>query len=60
MARKYKWQIIKKDEAELLGISIAYPDEAGLLVVDMRSIPSGMCLEEFVDYIQDNGIVLKE
>ena len=35
-------------------------DEEGKIIVDITKIPIGMSIEEFIDFIQENNIVLKQ
>lgn len=52
-----KWKIIDNEKAGELHIG---PVETGTILVDLTKIPRGMSIEEFIDFIQENNIVLKQ
>ena len=52
-----KWKIIDNEKAGELHIK---PVETGTIIVDVTKIPIGMSIEEFIDFIQENNIVLKQ
>ena len=52
-----KWKKGNKEEAGELHIE---PGETGTIIVDITKIPIGMSIEEFIDFIQENNIVLKQ
>ena len=59
MARRKSWEILKKDEAELLRIKILHADEDGFLCINVEDIPNGLSIEDFIDNIIDKGIVIQ-
>lgn len=52
-----KWKIIDNKKAGELHIE---PVETGTIIVDITRIPIGMSVEEFINFIQENKIVLKQ
>ena len=52
-----KWKIVNNERAGELHIE---PVETGTIIVDITKIPIGMSIEEFIDFIQENNIVLKQ
>ena len=52
-----KWKIIDNEKAGELHIKSV---ETGVIIVDVTKIPIGMSIEEFIDFIQENNIVLKQ
>jgi len=58
---KYKWRILKKEEAARLKLELVTIDEdRTLLVINLDDIPQGWELGGFLDFITRNGIVLLE
>ena len=51
-----KWKIINNEKAQELHIE----ELNGALVINLRYIPKGMSIEEYVKFIKENNIVLKE
>ena len=52
-----KWKIVNNEKAGELHIESI---ETGTIIVDITKIPIGMSIEEFIDFIQENNIVLKQ
>ena len=52
-----KWKIVNNKRAGELHIKLV---ENGIIIVDITKIPIGMSIEEFIDFIQENNIVLKQ
>lgn len=54
-----KWTIIDKEKADQLKLRLLEVDSNTLLEINLRHIPSGMTIEDFIKYIQREGIVFK-
>ncbi len=52
------WKIIDEEGARKLGVSIYNAGGNGYLTISLSSIPSGMTIDAFVEYIQEKKIVL--
>ena len=50
-----KWKIVNKKKASELHLETL---DCGLLIINLKSIPAGMYIEEYIKYIQEEGIVL--
>ncbi len=51
-----KYKIINKDKAKVLQIEEL---PLGMISIDMNSIPPGMNIEEYIEFIEKEGIILK-
>lgn len=51
-----RWKIVNKKKGRKLHIS-EIPD--GVLSVDLSYIPNGMTISEYLQFIQDTGIVIR-
>ena len=54
-----KWKIIKKEVGKKLGLHILRAGPECYLEIDILSIPDGMSIPEYINFIQKTGIVLK-
>ena len=50
-----KWKIINNEKAQELHIEVVN----GALVINLRDIPNGMNVDDYIKYIEDENIVLK-
>lgn len=55
-----RWKILDKEKALQLGIEKAIPDDNGIIKINLGSIPREMNIEEFIEFVQKKGIILKE
>jgi len=56
---KFKWKIFKEEEARKLNIQLLKLDEdKAMLLIDLAYIPHGMCIADYLDWIQDTGVAL--
>lgn len=54
----FKWVILKEDEAKKLNLGLVKIDEDKCaLLVDLYKIPAEMTVVEYLDFIEDTGIV---
>lgn len=51
-----EWKIINNEKAQELHIEVV----SGALVINLRDIPDGMSIDEYVKYIKDENIVIKQ
>ena len=54
-----RWKIIDSKRGEEFGIKELEIDPEGLIVLDVLSIPPGMSLERYLEYIEEKGVLLK-
>ena len=52
-----KWKIVNNERASELHIKLV---ENGTIIIDITKIPIGISIEEFIGFIQENNIVLKQ
>lgn len=50
-----KWKIVNRKKASELHLETL---DCGLLIINLKNIPAGMSIEEYIKYIQEKGIVL--
>ena len=50
-----KWKIVNRKKASELHLETL---DCGLLIINLKNIPPGMSIEEYIKYIQEEGIVL--
>lgn len=55
-----KWKIINKEKADYYKLKLLEVGSNTLLEINLTQIPSGMTIDAFVKFIQENGIVLKQ
>lgn len=56
---RFRWVILDKDRADKFNISlIKLDDDKTLLSIDIAFIPQYMSILEYIEWIQDTGIVL--
>lgn len=54
-----KWQILNEEKASEYHLQLISIDEDNIfLTVDLTDIPSGISVPEFIDMIQQTGIVI--
>ena len=54
-----KWQILNEEEANKHHLRLINIDEDNvLLTIDLRNIPNGVTVLDFIDMIQQTGIVI--
>lgn len=53
-----KWKILKPKEAHKLGIRILRAGPERYLEINLFSIPDGMSVVEFINFIERTGVVL--
>ena len=52
--RTMKWKIVDNEKAKELHLE----ELSGILVIDIVNIPSGMSIEEYLDFIQEKNVVI--
>jgi len=52
-----EWKIVDTEKASKLHIGLTSPDEKGFLVIYVSYIPSGMSIEDYIHWIQNEKIV---
>ena len=50
-----KWKIVDRKKASEIHLETL---DCGLLIINLKNIPAGMSIEEYIKYIQEKGIVL--
>lgn len=53
-----KWKILKPKEAHKFGMKILRAGPERYLEIDLCSIPDGMSIDEFIDFVEKAGIVM--
>lgn len=53
--KSLKWKIVNRKKASELHLKTL---DCGLLIINLKNIPAGMSIEEYIKYIQEEGIVL--
>lgn len=51
-----KWKIVDNEKAKELHLG----ELNGTLVINVAGIPSGMSIEEYLNFIQENNVVIME
>ena len=51
-----KWETINTEKGEELKLEVL---DCGILMINLKCIPSGMSIDDFISYIQKEGIALK-
>lgn len=49
------WKILKQDE--LGKFNITFLEDKGILVLDMKYLPDGMTINEFIQLLQDQKVI---
>lgn len=55
-----KWEIVDKKSANKFGLKITPADDEQYLVVNVENIPKGMSICDFLEFIQETGVVVCE
>lgn len=51
-----KWEIVNTEKGEELKLEVL---DCGILMVNIKYIPVGMSIDDFISYIQKEGIALR-
>lgn len=51
-----KWKIVDNDKAKELHLT----EVTGALVIDVKDIPKGMSLQEYIMFLQESNIIIKD
>lgn len=51
-----KWEIVNTEKGKELKLEVL---DCGILMINLKYIPSGMSIDDFISYIQKEGIALK-
>lgn len=55
-----KWEIVDKESTNKFGLKIIPADGDQYLVVNVENIPKGMSIYDFLEFIQETGVVVCE
>ena len=57
--KSMRWKIIDKEEADQYDLKILEVGSNTLLEINLKYMPYGMSIEDYVEWIQKEGIALK-